>query len=135
VKKEYFNSMLFLHIAVAAFFILIGIVGLAYDVNEIDRLGRVGIRMFGGGNHVLNILIAILCLASGVILLLGLFVRMNASLLFAAALGILIFWGLRILWVYFVNGIFLPNFLIWLEQLSFDAVIMAAVLLVARRHL
>ena len=127
--------MLFLHIAVAAFFILIGIVGLAYNVNEIDRLGIRGIRLFGGGNDVFNVLIAILCLASGVILLLGLFVHVNAKLLFAAALGILIFWALRILWVYFVNGIFLPNFLIWLEQLSFDVVILAAVWMVAKRHI
>jgi hypothetical protein len=134
VKKEYFNSMLFLQIAVAAFFVLIGLVGLAYYTTEIDRLGRVGIRLFGGGNYILNILISILCLASGAILLLGLFLRMNAKLLYAAGLGVLIFWGLRILWVFFVSGIFTPNFLIWLEQLSFDVVILAAVWLVARRY-
>jgi hypothetical protein len=135
MKKEYFNSMLFLHIAVAAFFILIGIVGLAYDVNEINRFGGLGVRLFGRGNNVLNILIAILCLASGIILLLGLFVHVNSKVLFAAALGIVIFWILRIIWVFFVNGLYISNFLIWLEQLSFDVVILAAVWLVARRHL
>ncbi len=127
MKREYFNSMLFLHIAVAAFFILIGIVGVAYQTWDL--------HWFGGQNNVLNILISILCLASGIILLVGLFVHVNAKLLFAASLGILIFWILRIVWVFVVRGAYLNNFLIWLEQLSFDVVILAAVWLVARRYL
>ncbi len=134
VKRDFPSSLIFLQVAVAAFFILLGLVGIAYYNSDISRFGRAVIRVFGGRNDILSVLISILCLVSGAILLLGLFMSMKTRLLYASALGVFIFWAVRIFYMFFLNNIFEPDFLVWLQQLSLDLVILSAVWLISRRY-
>jgi hypothetical protein len=125
----------FLQLSVAAYFILYGLVGIAYyDSGISSTWGRALVRVFGGRYDVLSLIIAILTLVSGVILLLGLFLRIEANLLYSAGLGIFIFWAVRMLYIFFVRDLMLPNFLVWLEQLALDLVVLAAVWLVTRKY-
>jgi len=133
MKRETSGSALFMRISVAAFFILFGLVGIASYNSDLNRLGRAIASMFGGTGDVLSLVIAILALASGIVLLLGLFVRDISRYMSAAAWAVVVFWGLRIVYVFFANNALEPDALTWLEQLSMAVVILAAVVSLARR--
>ncbi len=125
----------FLQIGVAAYFLLYGLVGIAYyDSGVGSAWGRAVIQFAGGRGDVLSLIISMLALAAGIVLLVGLFVRLNANLLYASGLAIFIFWAVRILYVFFALNFLLPNFLIWLEQLALDLVVLASVWLVTRKY-
>jgi len=125
----------FLQLSVAAYFVLYGLVGIAYyDSGIASTWGRALVRVFGGRYDALSLIIAILTLISGVILALGLFLKIEPNLLYAAGLGIFIFWAIRMLYIFFVRDLMLGNFLVWLEQLALDLVVLAAVWLVTRKY-
>ena len=129
------NPRFFLQIAVAAYFILYGIVGIAYYNSAISSVwGRARITIFGGQDDVLGLIIAILTLIAGLILLAGLFLRVKQNVLYAAGLGIFIFWAVRILIVFLAVNLMQPNFLVWLEQLALDLVVLASVWLVTQKY-
>jgi hypothetical protein len=122
----------FLQLSVAAYFLLYGLVGIAYYDSGISSAWNRA--LFGGRYDALSLVIAILTLIAGVILLIGLFLKLEPNLLYAAGLGIFIFWAVRILYVFLVRNLLLPNFLVWLEQLALDLVVLAAVWLVTRKY-
>jgi hypothetical protein len=122
----------FLQLSVAAYFLLYGLVGIAYYDSGISSAWNRA--LFGGRYDALSLVIAILTLNAGVILLIGLFLKLEPNLLYAAGLGIFIFWAVRILYVFLVRNLLLPNFLVWLEQLALDLVVLAAVWLVTRKY-
>ncbi len=122
----------FLQLSVAAYFLLYGLVGIAYYDSGISSAWNRA--LFGGRYDALSLVIAILTLIAGVILLIGLFLKLEPNLLYTAGLGIFIFWAVRILYVFLVRNLLVPNFLVWLEQLALDLVVLAAVWLVTRRY-
>jgi hypothetical protein len=129
------NPRFFLQIAVAAYFILYGIVGIAYYNSGVSSVyGRALIRVFGGRFDALSLIIAILTLIAGLILLAGLFLRVKQNILYAAGLGIFIFWAVRILYIFLGWDILQTYFLIWLEQLALDLVVLASVWLVTQKY-
>jgi len=115
----------FLQGSTAAALFLLGLVGIVNYNTDLARLGRAVAQAFGGRNDVLGLIISILTLIAGVLLALDLFFKVSAS--GAIGLGVFIFWALRILYVYFVRNIFEPDFLVWLQVLSPDVVILAAI--------
>lgn len=128
------SSLGFLQGTVAAFFILFGLAAIVNYDSGMNRFGRALVRTFGGSNDPLSLIIAILALIAGVILLGGLVFRISSRLMSAAGLGMLIFWALRMLYVFFLNDIFKPDLLIWLANLSPDAIVLAALSLIARKY-
>jgi hypothetical protein len=125
----------FLQLSVAAYFLLYGLVGIAYNDSGISSTwGRALFQGFGARNDALNLIIAILTLVAGVILLIGLFLKLEANLQYAAGLGIFIFWAVRILYIFLVRIPPGSYFLVWLEQLALDLVVLAAVWLVTRKY-
>ena len=120
----------FLQGSTAAALFLLGLVGIVNYNSDLARLGRSLTQAFGGRNDVLGLIISILALIAGILLVLDLFFKVNAS--GAIGLGVFIFWALRILYVYFRKDVFEPDFLVWLQQISPDIVILAAIWMVYR---
>jgi hypothetical protein len=115
----------FLQGSTAAALFLLGLVGIVNYNSDLARLGRSLTQAFGGHNDVLGLIISILTLIAGVLLALDLFFKVNAS--GAIGLGVFIFWALRIIYVYFRKDVFQPDFLVWLQIISPDIVILAAI--------
>jgi hypothetical protein len=115
----------FLQGSTAAALFLLGLVGIVNYNSDVARLGRALNQVFGGRNDVLGLIISILTLIAGILLVLDLFFRVSAS--GAIGLGVFIFWALRILYVYFRSNVFEPDALVWLQMISPDIVILAAI--------
>jgi hypothetical protein len=128
------GSLVFLHITTAAYFILLGLVGIVNYNSDLNRLGRALVQAVGGRNDVLGLIISILCLVAGVALVVGLFARVDSSVGRAAGLTVFVFWALRIVYVYFRKDVFQPDLLIWLQQISPDILILAALWHISRRY-
>jgi len=127
-------SLVFLQSTVAAFFILFGLAAIVNYDSKLNRFGREVVRTFGGSNDPLTLIIAILAVVAGVILLAGLILSVSSRLMYLAAVATLVYWALRILYVFVFNNIFEPDFLVWLADLSPEAILLAALLLIARKY-
>lgn len=128
------SSLVFLQSTVAAFFVLFGLASIVNYNSQLSRFGRAITQTFGGTNDPITLIIAILAIIAGLILLGGLIFSISPQLMYAAGLGMLIFWALRILYIYFLNNIFKPDALVWLANLSPEAIVLAALLLIARKY-
>ncbi len=133
-KSSKNDSLVFLQAAVSAFFVLVGLVAIVNYNSDLSRFGRSVVRTFGGSNDPVSLIIAILAVVAGLILLGGLVFRIESRVMYAAGLGAFVFWSLRILYVFFLNDAFKPDLLIWLAQLSPDAIVLAALWLIARKY-
>lgn len=134
-KKNLSSPIMFLQISVSAYLILLGITGIANYNSDLNRLGRAVIQAFGGRTDIWGLLVSILCLVSGAIILLALFINIKTKLLYYTALGIGIFWLIQILFAFFLNNnLFEPEFLSWLARLSLDVVILAGIWEISRKY-
>ena len=77
---------------------------------------------------------AIVELAGGVIVLFGLFASMRSGLLSAVTLVIAILWAVLIVVNLFARDIFEPNFLVWLNRLAADLIVLLALWLINRKY-
>jgi hypothetical protein len=116
------NALFWMQLTIGIFFITLGIAALADYNTAFSQIGRSLGRAFGGGSDFMEVVIAILELASGVILVLALFVPIQARALYIACVVILILWALRILYYDVFNSLGEPNFLVWLNRLSLDLI-------------
>jgi len=136
-RKKFFDmgSTLFvLQIVVAAYLITSGLLGILYWNSGAAQFGRGLHRAFGGSDNPVNLIVAIVELAAGVIVLLGLFASLRRDLLFVATLVIAILWAVLILVNFFARGFFEPNFLAWLNRLAADLIVLLALWLINRKY-
>jgi hypothetical protein len=130
MSRHKIGTAFWVQLVLGVFFTALGLVALIYNRYGMDG-GGVG-RLFSRGGDTLNVIFAIVELAGGVILLLGLFVAMSGRVPYVAALVLLVLWLVRVLDCYFLSGIFEPNFLIWLTGFSRSLIPAAALWIVAR---
>ena len=136
-RKNVFSmgtTVFVLQIVVAAYLITLGLLGIIHWDSGAAQFARGLSRAFGGSNNPFNLIVAILELAAGAIVLLGLFVSMRSSLLAAATLVIAILWVIQIIIVFFARDIFEPDFLIWLNRLAADLIVLLALWLINRKY-
>ncbi len=133
-RSDTSGSLLFLHIATAAYLILLGLVGIINYNSDLNRFGRGLVQAVGGRNDVLGIIISILSLLAGVALIAALFARFDSSIGRAAGLAVFVFWALRIVYVWFRKDVFQPDLLVWLVQIGPDIVILAALWHIGRKY-
>ncbi len=124
------SSPVFLQGSTAAALFLLGLVGIVNYNSDMARFGRQIVQAFGGRNDVLGLIISILTMIAGILLALDLFV--NSSMAGSIGIGVFVFWALRILYVWFRKDVFQPDALVWLQMISPDIVILAAIWMVAR---
>jgi len=124
------STPVFLQGSTAAALFLLGLVGVVNYNSDTSRIGRQITQAFGGHNDVLGLIISILTLVAGLVLALGLIMQVSSA--GSISLGVFVFWALRVLYVWFRKDIFQPDALVWLQMISPDIVILAAIWVVYR---
>ena len=132
--KKYQGSYFLLQIAVGIFFLLLGLQGIIHYNSDLSGFGRAFTKAFGGKVDYVNIAISILAMLSGIIILGGLFVPMKNSTLMIASFAVFIFWALKILYFFFFNNFLEPDFIVWLQRLALDCVVLMSVWIINRKY-
>jgi hypothetical protein len=114
-----------LEIAVAAFLITLGLAGLLNWDSGLTQVGR---------DSMIAVVVAIVELVAGVLVLFGAFTSVQTRLLSLSTLVIAILWALRILFGFFGRDLFAPDFVVWLNRLSADLIVLLALWMVNRKY-
>ena len=136
-RKNVFDlgtTIFVLQIVVAVYLITLGLLGIIYWQSGGAQFVRDLNRAFGGSNNPFSLIVAILELAAGAIVALGLFASVRSGLLAAATLVIAILWVIQIIIVFFARDIFEPQFLVWLNRLAADLIVLLALWLINRKY-
>ena len=128
------GSFFFLQIAVGLFFLLMGLQGIINFDSYGSQATRFVNDLFGKNNNIINIIVSIGALVSGVIILGGLFIPLKNSTLMIATLIVFIFWALKIAFFYFANNLMEPNLITWLQNLSLQFVVLMSVWIINRKY-
>ena len=128
------DALFVLQIVVAVFLVTLGLMGLIDYDSGWSRLGRDMNRLFGGANDPFTVIVAVVELVAGILLLAALFVPVRTRWLYWTTLVIAIVWAVWIILDLFVNGIFEPSFLAWLNQLADALVMFGALWLINRKY-
>jgi len=128
------GSFFLLQVAVGLFFLLMGLQGIINYDSYGSQATRLFNNMFGNNNNIINIVVSIGALISGVIILGGLFIPLKSSTLMIATLIVFIFWALKIAYFYFANNLMEPNLITWLQNLSLQFVVLMSVWVINRKY-
>ena len=128
------DTLFVLQIVVAVFLFTAGLMGLIDYDSGWSRLGRDVHRLFGRANDPVTVIVAVVELVAGVLLLAALFVPVRTRWLYWTTLVIAIVWAVWIILDLFINGIFEPSFLSWLNQLAETLVMLVALWLINRKY-
>ena len=132
-KKVSFEAVLLLQVAVGLFLATLGITGIANYDTDLNQLGRAVTKFFGGRNDPTALVVAIVELVAGIAVLGALFVPIKGKLLSYLTLAVTVLW-LVFLVVVAVRSAFEPDFVVWLNDLALNLVVLVAMWLVNRRY-
>ncbi len=118
-------SLKMLRFSVGIFFIILGLAGILPAYDE-------GIFSLTGSYSTLEALFGIIEILCGLVLVAGLFTILSRKITNFAGIGILIFWGLRVVLTRFIWG-FHPG-MPWLLALACELIIFFAILSVYRAY-
>ncbi|MFP4364295.1 MAG: hypothetical protein ACLFR1_10555 [Spirochaetia bacterium] len=129
------NSLFFLQLSVAIFFLASGILGLAEYNSTANEVARGISQLLGGStNQTVNVIIYIVEVISGAIILISLFVPTSTRMLYFATIAILIIWIIKMIYTHIGGGIFEATFLIWLQRLSVDLIVLTSIWVITGRY-
>jgi len=128
------GSFFLLQIAVGLFFLLMGLQVIIHYDNYGSQATRLVNNLFGNNNNIINIIVSIGALVSGIIILGGLFIPLKNSTLMVATLIVFIFWAVKIAYFYFANNLMEPDVISWLQKLSLDFVVLMSVWIINRKY-
>ncbi|MDC7239772.1 MAG: hypothetical protein PQJ50_05360 [Spirochaetales bacterium] len=138
------NSIFFLQLAVALFFLILGFQGIISNMSQNSGFAREMARFINAENPAVQkteLIMGIISLVAGLLLFLGLFRFMDSRLVVISSVLIFIFWLVRFVMVRFMtelvirngNIIFSPDFSTWLLSVSMDVIILCSIWTIARR--
>jgi uncharacterized membrane protein YphA (DoxX/SURF4 family) len=128
------DTLFVLQILVAIFLVSLGLMGLVDYDSGWSQLHRDIDRAFGVIINPLTVIVAVVELVAGLLLLATLFVPVRTRWLYWTTLVIAITWAAWIVLDLFVNHIFEPSFLAWLNQLADALVMFGALWLINRKY-
>lgn len=124
-----------LQLALAVYFLTLGVIGILTYNSPGSELARAVTNFFQTGNSgVVDLVIAIVQVLSGLVVLASLFVRVSRSGLYFAIIVVLVIWLVQIAYYRVVVGLLEPAFWTWLNVLSRELVIAAGLWVVARDY-
>ena len=129
-----FDSVIVVQIVLAIFLFTLGLIGIMDWNSNLAQFGRGMNRLFGGAGNPFNIIVAIIELAAGAIMFLGIFVTELSRVLSWGTWIVLVIWIVEIIIDFFANGAFEPNFLVWLNRLALDVIILGTLWLINRKY-
>jgi hypothetical protein len=128
------DTLFVLQIVVAVFLFTLGLMGLVDYDSGWARLGRDLNRLFGKANDPVTVIVSVVELVAGVLLAAALFVPVKTRWLYWTTMVIAIVWAVWIVLDLFVNGIFEPSFLKWLNQLAQTLILLLALWMINRKY-
>ena len=123
-----------LQVVVGVFLITLGLVGIVQWDSNAAQIGRGLNRAFGRPNDPVNLIVAIAEVVAGVIVFAGVFWGLRSRLLYAATLVIAILWAARLVLAFLARDLFEPDFLVWLNRLAADLIVLMSLWLVNRKY-
>jgi len=129
-----FDAVGVLQIVVAIFLFTLGLIAILEWNSGASQLGRGLTRLFGGPNNPISLIVAIVELAAGAIVFAALFVNVASRLIYVLTIIIAVLWVVEIIIAFFAQDAFRPDFLIWLNRLSADVIILLGLWLINRRY-
>jgi hypothetical protein len=112
-----------LQFCLAVFLILSGLLYLVHYNGSGSQFERALGQLFGKNQNVWELITAIVQLAAGIVLMVGLFGFIPRKMMFMAALTILVLWGVQMVMVHLANDFLKPDWLTWLQSFSVDTII------------
>jgi len=128
------DTLSILQIVVAVFLFTLGLMAVIRYDSDLARLGRELNRAFGRTNDPFNIIVAVVEMVAGVLLAAAVFAPVKTRWLYWTTLVIAIVWAVRIVLFLFVDRIFEPTFLVWLNRLASDLILLLALWLINRKY-
>jgi len=129
-----FDSISVLQIVVAVFLFTLGLIGIVDWNSNFAQFGRSLNRLFGRADNPLNLIVAIIELAAGGIIFIALFVTVTSRLIYWLTIIISVLWIVEIILAFFGQDPFQPDFLVWLNRLAADVIILLALWLINRKY-
>jgi len=129
-----FDAVTVLQIVVAVFLFTLGLIGVADWNSSLGQFGRSLNRLFGRADNPLNLIVAIVEMAAGVIVFIALFIAVTNRLIYVLTLVIAILWVVEIIVTFFGQDPFKPDVLVWLNRLAADVIILLSLWLVNRKY-
>jgi hypothetical protein len=129
-----FDSVIVVQIVLAVFLFTLGLIGIMDWNSSLGQFGRGMNRLFGRAGNPFNIIVAIIELATGAIMFLGIFISNLNRVLYWATWIVVVIWIVEIIIDFFAQGAFEPNFLVWLNRLAADVIILGVLWLVNRKY-
>ena len=133
-SKAAVDVVTILQIVVAVFLITLGLIGIIHYNSDLAQLGRGMNKIFGRANNPLNLIVAIVELVAGVIVFAGVFMAVKSKLLYAATLVIAVLWIIQIIISFFASNFAEPDFIVWLNRLAADLVVLLSLWVINRRY-
>ena len=127
------SSVFLLQIFIGLFFALTGIIYLAGYNSGSSQFMR-GISKLFGKNEMWELIVALIQLFSGLVLLVGVFIRTNQRSLYLASLAIIILWITNIVMLYFTDSFLKPSLMVWLRDLSIQMIILSGLWGITRKY-
>jgi hypothetical protein len=122
------DSNFFLKLSLGVFFLMLGIMGVGRYDSGLSQVAR-----FFGRNDSLAIAVAVAEIVMGVILLLGIVLPVSSNIAKIVGLLIFILWLCVILYYFFFNNFVKPSFVPWFYEISWRAVVLAALWVVGTK--
>jgi hypothetical protein len=129
-----FDALFVLQVVVAVFLFTLGLMAVIRYDSGLARFGRDLNRALGGTNNPFNIIVAVVEMVAGVLILAALFVPVKTRWLYWTTLVVAIVWAVRIVLFLFAGDIFEPTFLVWLNRLAADLVLLLALWMINRKY-
>ena len=134
-RRSSIEGVTILQIVVAAFLITLGLIAIIHYDSDMARLGRGMNRLFGGrAREPLNLVVAIVEVAAGVIVFAGVFFAVQSRLLYGATLVIAVLWIIQIILSFFASNFAEPNLVVWLNRLAADLIVLLSLWLINRKY-
>jgi hypothetical protein len=126
------DPLALMQIALGLFFGITGLVFLMNYNSGASEVGRAFARLVGR-NDTLNIIVAVVELAAGVVLLVGLLAFLSRRIMVYASLAILVLWVVQIIMAHVAYNFMQPALIPWLHRLSADLIVLAGIWAVSTR--
>lgn len=124
------DSLFFLQLSLGLFFLALGILGLTNYNSKLSEIAR-----FLGRNDGLRIVTSVIELVMGGILVLGLFLSVSSGLARIFSFALFGLWAAYVLYYFFFNNLFKPDFIPWLQEVAWRSVILVSLWVVGRKYM
>ncbi|HTX71476.1 MAG TPA: hypothetical protein VMC79_01495 [Rectinemataceae bacterium] len=131
-KKSGFSvsSAFFLQLSLGVFFIMLGYLGVKHHDSAFSQFARAL-----GKDDTMNLVMAIIEMAMGAVLVLGLFFSVSSGLARLFSIALFILWAFYMAVSYFMNDFGKPEWATWLYTVSWHAIILVSLWMVGRKYM